>query len=169
MAQIPNLCASMIRTTLMLITFSNKAILNTFRGRLYLPVGLGLAVDWISESCSEFAGHILSLMTMTPKPKFNVLMIRTTSVLNTSSSEIILINFWAHVQFHSDLSSSTRILDTLTRIVRLDFFTRKTIFPSDDYISTRMTIFPLGRQYLTRLASFRSDGNLFTRDRKSVV
>ena len=101
---------------------------------------------------------------MTPKWKFTVLMIRTTSVLNTSSSKVILINFRAHVQFHSDLSSSTRILDTFTRIVRLDFFTRKTIFHSDDYISTRMTIFPLGRQYLTRSASFRSDGNLFTRN-----
>ena len=91
-------------------------------------------------------------------------MIRTTSVLNTSSSKVILINFRAHVQFHSDLSSSTRILDTFIRIVRLDFFTRKTIFPSDDYISTRMTIFPLGRHYLIQSASFRPDGNLFTRN-----
>ena len=98
---------------------------------------------------------------MTPKSKFTVLMIRTTSVLNTSSSKVILINFRAHVQFHSDLSSSTRILDTFTRIVRLDFFTRKTIFHSDDYISTRMTIFPLGRHYLIQSASFRPDGNLF--------
>ena len=91
-------------------------------------------------------------------------MIRTTSVLNTSSSKVILINFRAHVQFHSDLSSSTRILDTFTRIVRLDFFTRKTIFHSDDYISTWMTIFPLGRHYLIQSASFRPDGNLFTRN-----
>ena len=124
-------------------------------------------------------------MMMTPKSKFTVLMIRTTSVLNTSSSKVILINFRAHVQFHSDLSSSTRILDTFTRIVRLDFFTRKTIFHSDDYISTRMTIFPLGwlyfhsegtilftrmtifplgRHYLIQSASFRPDGNLFTRN-----
>ena len=91
-------------------------------------------------------------------------MIRTTSVLNTSSSEVILINFRAHVQFHSDSSSSTRILETFARIVRLDFFTRKTIFHSDDYISTRMTIFPLGRHYLIQSASFRPDGNLFTRN-----
>ena len=117
---------------------------------------------------------------MTPKSKFTVLMIRTTSVLNTSSSKVILINFRAHVQFHSDLSSSTPILDTFTRIVRLDFF------HSDDYISTRkalsyslgwlyfhsegtilftrMTIFPLGRHYLIQSASFRPDGNLFTRN-----
>ena len=148
----------------MLITFSNKAILNTSRGHPYLPVGLGLAVDWIIQSRSEFAGHILSLMMMTPKPKFTVLMICITSVLNTSSSEVILINFRAHVQFHLDSGSSTRILDTFTRIVRLEFFTRKTIFHSDNYISTRMTIFPLGRHYLIQSASFRPDGNLFTRN-----
>ena len=94
------------------------------------------------------------MMMMTPKSKFTVLMIRTTSVLNTSSSKVILINFRAHVQFHSDLSSSTRILDTFTRIARLDFFTRKTIFHSDDYISTRMTIFPLGWLY------FHSEGTI---------
>ena len=99
---------------------------------------------------------------MTPKSNFTVLMIRTTSVLNTSSSKVILINFRAHVQFHSDLSSSTRILDTFTRIVRLDFFTRKTIFHSDDYISTRMTIFPLGRHYLIHSDDlyFHSEGTI---------
>ena len=154
MAQISNLCSSTIRTTLMLITFSNKAILNTSRGHPYLPVGLGLAVDWIIQSRSEFAGHILSLMMMTPKPKFTVLMIRTTSVLNTSSSEIILINFWAHVQFHSDLSSSTRILESFTR---LDLFTRMTIFSLGRQSFTRMmTTFSVGRQSFTWSTNFHS-------------
>ena len=147
MAQIPNLCASMIRTTLMLITFSNKAILNTFRGRLTFQSDLVLRYTELSESCSEFAGYILSLTTMTPKPKFIVLMIRTTSVLNTFPSEIILINFWAHVQFHSDLSSSTRILESFTR---LDLFTRMTIFSLGRQSFTRMmTTFSVGRQSFT--------------------
>ena len=140
----------------MLITFSNKTILNT-SSLLYVPVGLGLAVDWIIQSCSEFAGHILSLMIMTPKTKFTVLMIRTTSVLNTSSSEVILINFRAHVQFHSDLSSSTRILESFTRMVRLDLFTRMTIFSLGRQSFTRMmTTFSVGRQSLTRSISFHS-------------
>ena len=98
---------------------------------------------------------------MTLKSKFTTLMIRTTSVLNTSSSEVILINFQAYVQFHSDPSSSTRILEFFVRLDlftwMLESFTRKTIFHSDDYIS-------LGRQYLTRTSSFHSDGNLFTRN-----
>src|SRR3954471_3236749 len=110
------------------------------------------------------------MMMMTPKSKFTVLMIRTTYVLNTSSSEVILINFQAYVQFHSDSSSSTRI-----RVIHLDrptgLFTRmfrvfhpEYNFHSDDDIFTRITIFPSERHYLIRSASFRPDGNLFTRN-----
>ena len=119
-------------------------------------------------------------MMMTPKPKFTVLMICITSVLNTSSSEVILINFRAHVQFHSDSSSSTRILESFNRIVRLDFFTRMlgsftrmAKFSLGRQSFTRMTIFSLGRQsddyIFTRKAisysngKFSFDGNLFTR------
>ena len=121
----------------------------------------------MSESHSELTGRILSHMIMTPKPKFTVLTMRTTSVLITFPSEVIWITFRAHLQFHSDPSSSTRILEFF---VRLDLFTRKTIFHSDDYNFTWNTIFhsddyiSLGRQYLTRTSSFHSDGNLFTRN-----
>ena len=111
---------------------------------------------------------------MTPKPKFTVLTMRTTSVLITFPSEVIWITFRAHLQFHSDPSSSTRILEFFVRLDlftrMLESFTRKTIFHSDDYNFTRKTIFhsddyiSLGRQYLTRTSSFHSDGNLFTRN-----
>ena len=115
----------------------------------------------MSESLSELTGRILSQMIMTPKPKFTVLMMRTTSVLITFPSEVIWITFRAHLQFHSDPSSSTRILEFFVRLDlftrMLESFTQKTIFHSDDYIS-------LGKQYLTRMSSFHSDGNLFTRN-----
>ena len=126
------------------------------------------------ESRSELTGHILSRMIMTPKPKFTVLTMRTTSVLITFPSEVIWITFRAHLQFHSDPSSSTRILEFFVRLDlftrMLESFTRKTIFHSDDYNFTRKTIFhsddyiSLGRQYLTRTSSFHPDGNLFTRN-----
>ena len=126
----------------------------------------------MSESRSELTGRILSHMIMTPKPKFTVLTMRTTSVLITFPSEVIWITFRAHLQFHSDPNSSTRILEFFVRLHlftrMLESFTRKTIFHSDYYNFTRKTIFysddyiSLGRQYLTRTSSFHSDGNLFT-------
>ena len=128
----------------------------------------------MAESRSELTGRILSHMIMTPKPKFTVLTMRTTYVLITFPSEVIWITFRAHLQFHSDPSSSTRILEFFVRLDlftrMLESFTRKTIFHSDDYNFTRKTIFhsddyiSLGRQYLTRTSSFHSDGNLFTRN-----
>ena len=113
-------------------------------------------------------------MIMTPKEKFTVLTMRTTSVLITFPSDVIWITFRAHLQFHSDPISSTRILEFFVRLDlftrMLESFTRKIIFHSDDYNFTRKTIFhsddyiSLGRQYLTRTSSFHSDGNLFTRN-----
>ena len=133
----------------------------------------------MSGSRSELTGRILSLMIMTPKPKFTILMIRTTSVLITFPSEVIWITFRAHLQFHSDPSSSTRILEFFVRLDlftrMLESFTRKTIFHSDDYNFTRKTIFhsddyiSLGRQYLTRMSSFHFDGNLFTQNNFSRI
>lgn len=124
----------------------------------------------MSESRSELTGRILSHMVMTPEPKFTVLTMRTTSVLITFPSEVIWITFRAHLQFHSDPSSSTRILEFFVRLElftrMLESFTRKTVFHSDDYNFTRKKIFhsddyiSLGRQYLTRTSSFHSDGNL---------
>ena len=101
-------------------------------------------------------------MMMTPKPKFTFLTIRTTSILNISPSEVILINFRAHAQFHSDSSSSTRILEFFVRLDlftrMLESFTRKTIFHSDDYIFTRKTMFHWDDYIFTRKAISYSIG-----------
>src|SRR3954467_11546020 len=109
-------------------------------------------------------------MMTTPKLKFTILMIHTTSVLNTFSSEVILINFQAYVQFHSDPSSSTRI-----RVIHLDrptgLFTRMLrVFHSEynfhsEYFHlednfTRMTIIPLGYLYFHSTGKFSLDRKL---------
>ena len=104
------------------------------------------------ESRSESTGRILSQMIMTSKPKFTVLTMRTTSVLITFPSDVIWITFRAHLQFHSDPSSSTRILEFFVRLNlftrMLESFTRKTIFHSDDdHIFSRKTIFYLIDQF----------------------
>src|SRR3954467_12185593 len=91
-------------------------------------------------------------MMMTPKPKFTILMICTTSVLNTSSLEVILMNFRAYVQFHSDSSSSTRIrvihLDRPTGLFHSDvrMFHSEDNLHSDDHIFTQKVISLLDRQ-----------------------